>query len=417
MSLARRALAAALLLAPAAGAINVPLPIEGATMNITPTVQTQMLFNENGNPDGTGWSTDVYGRRTRISVTGDAGKEWNYYVQVDNPNFGKFGNFTGRVVVQDAWLSWVPTGKTGGTVLMFEAGLIFVPSTRGVITSISTQLTTEGHPDLIRGFPAQGFSANRSTGGQVRGWAFDKKVGFRGGVYEGVQPTATDTGLNPSKNPMLSGFMNFDLIGSQEGQYLYNSIYFSKEPLLSVSLSGAYQSRAIRGPRGRADIQTLNSTMYFEYPFSEDTEVIALLTGYRSALGSGNRDTGWAWGADLGYRWKWVKPYLSVEQFTSDDCPTGSPAAQCTAVHTADSRNFRGGFDFFFNKTANHLMVEFSVNHGQSSWGPQSINVANAGYTPLSLDPATGGTARRPINNLLSSPAQRSLLLHWSAYF
>jgi hypothetical protein len=425
----RKVLAAGvLLLAPAASwAVRIPLPIEGATLNVTPVVQTQALINENGAPDGQNPSYDIYARRTRIQVSGDVSQYVSYYFQVDNANFGKYGNFTGRMIVQDAWISWAPTGNTGGTVLMVEGGIIFVPSTRGVITSINSQFTVEGHPDLIRGFAAGSFPANRSTGVQLRGWALEKKIGFRGGLYEGVRPSAADPGLNPNSNPMLSGLVNFNILGSQDGSYLYNSIYFSKEPLLSISLSGAYQSRGVRVPKGVADIQTLNSTVYFEYPFSEDTEVIALLTGYRSSVGSGSKDTGFGWGADLGYRWKFVKPYISIEQFTSDDCPTdpsqlsGAALTACntaaTGAHSGDSRNFRAGLDFFINKTLNHVMIELSVNHGQSSWGPQSITAANAGYVPLSLDPLTAGRPRRPINTLLSSPAQRSLLVHWSVAF
>ena len=40
------------------------------------------------------------------------------------------------------------------------------------------------------------------------GWALDKKIGFRGGLYEGVQASDADPGLNPSKSPMFSGLMS-----------------------------------------------------------------------------------------------------------------------------------------------------------------------------------------------------------------
>lgn len=423
----RTFLSISLSLAPvAAYAVNVPLPVEGATMNLSMNLQTHALFNEAGSVDGTSWSTDLFIRRSRLGVSGEIAQHFWYFAQVDNPNFAKYGNFTSRLILQDAVFAFVPTGLTGGNVVFIEAGLQRVPFTRGSITNVNNNFTIDGHPDLIRGFNGAVFPANRSTGVEIRGWALGRKVAFRAGVFEGVRATAADPGLNPNSIPLFSGFLNFNILGTQEGGYSYDYIYFAKEPLLSISLSGGYQSRVERVPKGLADLQSANSTAFFEYPFSENTEVIAELTGYRSSVGTGSKDTGWGWGADLGYRWKWVRPYASIEQFTSDDCPTdptqltGAALTTClssSGAHSADSRNFRAGFDFFFNKTLNHLMVEFSVNHGQSSWGPQNITAATAGYVPLSLDPLTPGGPRRPINTLLSSPAQHSLLAQWAVVF
>jgi hypothetical protein len=410
----------------AAHAIKVPVPVEGVNLNLGLNVQTHVLFNENGTPDGTGWSTDVFMRRTRIFANGDVSKYFWFFFQIDNTNFGKYGNYGGRVVVQDAVFAWGPTGTTGNNVLLIEAGLIRIPSTRGTITNVNNNFTIDGHPDLIRGFNGNFFNANRSNGIEARGWVMDKKIGFRGGVFEGVKASAADLGLNTRNHPLLAGMVNVNFLGSQEGGFSYDTIYFSKEPLLSISLGGGYQALAVRVPKGVTDFKTASTTAYLEYPFSEDTEVVAIFNGYRHSLGTGSRDTGWGWSGDLAYRWKWLRPYASLEWFTSDDCPTdttelsGAALTTCRSTagaHAADSRNFRAGLDFYFNKTLNHLMIEFSVNHGQSSWGPQSITVATAGYLPLSLDPARAGAARRPIDTLLSSPAQHSVLMQWAVVF
>src|SRR5438093_1304190 len=93
--------ALALLLAPAAShATKVPIPIEGATLNLSMQVQTQAIVNEGGAPDGSSPSYDVFVRRTRLLVNGDISQNFTYLIQLDNANFGKFGNFTGRAVVQ-----------------------------------------------------------------------------------------------------------------------------------------------------------------------------------------------------------------------------------------------------------------------------------------------------------------------------
>jgi hypothetical protein len=416
---------AMLLLSQAAGAVNVPLPIEGATLNITPHIQSQVMLTENGTPDGQSWATDIFARRTRLYVTGDISPSFSYYFLVDNPNFGKFGDYGAakKLIVQDGFVSWAPIGKTGGTVLYIDAGLQFVPFTRETFTSIASKPSVEGHNDLVRGFTAAFFSANRSNGLQVRGWLLDKKIGFRGGIFEGQQPTAVNTLINSRKNPLVAGFVQFNILGTQEGAFVYQSIYFSKEPLLSVAVSGAYQSRALSVPKGITDQKGLTGIAFLEYPFSEDVEVIAQFEPYLYGNGAGSKDTGFGWGADLAIRYKWIKPYVSYETFSSDDCPgdlNPTVLATCqgpTGAHSADSRNLRAGLDFFINKSANHVMLEFSVNHGQSIFGPQSITAAAAGYVPLSLDPVLAGGPRVAMNTTLAAPAQKSLLLHWNVSF
>ena len=77
-------LAASLLLAPAAFATKIPIPIEGATLNVSIQVQTQALINENGAPSGSDPSYDIYVRRTRLLVNGDISQNFSYLFQIDN---------------------------------------------------------------------------------------------------------------------------------------------------------------------------------------------------------------------------------------------------------------------------------------------------------------------------------------------
>lgn len=399
------------LLPGAALATKIPLPIENATMNLSIQVQSQALYNENGAPSGTDPSLDLFVRRSRLLVNGDFANSFSYTFQLDNANFGKSGNYSGRMVVQDAWFGWAPTGIKGGTVVYIDAGLVFYPTAREILTSTTNKPTAEGHPDInARGISSGGFNASRTTGIDIRGWALDKKIGFRGGVFEGVQPFAG--GLNPSKRPAFAGFVNLDIIGSEEGGWLYQSMYFGKDPILSLSVAGTYQSQAIVSASGLADQKSLNSTLFFDFPVAgTDHELVAMLAGYLYGNGTGNKDTGIGLTADLRYRVGWISPYVSYEYFNSDDCAANLSAADlakctgATGAHTADSRNFRAGLDFFFNKNLNHLALEFSLNRGQSAWGTQSV----ASPAPA---PGTGG----PLTSLSRTPS-KSLLAHWNVNF
>ncbi|MGZ6123480.1 MAG: hypothetical protein ACXWLR_00885, partial [Myxococcales bacterium] len=189
----------------ASQAVNVTLPTKDATLNIQIYVQPRLQLTENGTPDGQSAAYDLFVRRTRLQANGSIGNNWLYLFQVDNANFGRYGNFTGRMIVQDAWASFGPFGTKGDNVLLVEGGLVFFPQSRFTIMSSSNYPSIDGHPDLIRGLTATQFPANRTTGLQMRGWFLDKKIGFRGGVYEGVQPinTSGSATLNPRRNPAV----------------------------------------------------------------------------------------------------------------------------------------------------------------------------------------------------------------------
>jgi len=428
-------LAISLLLSPAAFATKVPIPIEGATLNVSVQVQTQAMINESGSPNGNDLSYDIFVRRTRILVNGDISQNFSYLFQVDNANFGKFGNFTGRAIIQDAWIGWAPTGITGGNVLYIDAGLLLIPISHHLLESTTNFITADVHTDEFR-FPGNGFPALRETGVQLRGWWLDKKIGFRGGVYEGYAPitqaagtcTATGAGcITPKRYPQFAGFINFDIIGSEEGGWLYGAYKWGKDPILSVGFSGIYQADAIRNTGinagGNITSQRLASAdVYLNFPQSEAAELVVEATGYLNGNGSGNSGTGKGFFVDAGYRLGFVAPYASYSYFQTDGCDglagnltTAQTTACLNSVDQGNSRNFKVGLNFFINKNLNHLNLEMQFNHGVSAFGPQAITAANAGYAPQLKN--NGFPVAAAQNVSLRVPTQMSFLAHWNVLF
>jgi hypothetical protein len=411
----RPALALVLLALPSASrAMRVQVPIDGVTLNVSVQLQGQLLANEDGNAAGTGWSADVFVRRTRLLVNGDVGQNLSYLLQLDNANFGKYGNYTGRAIVQDAWVGWAPTGISGPDVVFIDAGLLLIPISRHLLESTTNFVTADVHTDSFR-LTGNQFPGLRETGAQVRGWLFGKKVGFRGGVYEGTRAINV-AGADRKSLPQVAGFVNVDVLGSEEGAWLYGAYKWGKDPVLSVSVSGLYQSLAVKTAVQPASAQSFtdqelgSAGLYLNVPTSEASEVVLEATGYLSRNGRASADTGTGFFADVGYRWRWLAPYASYEYFQADDCGPALSAPQCLSgrpgqPHAADSRNAKAGVNFFFNRNFNHLNVELGINHGQSAYGPQSITTATAGYVP------------KGITTFLRTPAQRSLLLHWNVLF
>ena len=465
-----RALALALLLAPAASfAVKIPIPIDGATLNVSGQFQTQALLNQNGSPDGTGPSFDIFMRRTRLLFNGDASQNFTYLLQVDNPNFGKYGNFAVRAIIHDAWVGWAPGGITGGSVLYIDAGILLIPISHHLLESTTNFVGADVQADAFR-FTNSNYQALRDTGIQLRGWALDKKIGFRGGIYEGNTPAAVIIGagpvtinqvsgattactvtpsgtatvaascLTPKRAPMLGGYVGVDIIGSEEGGWLYGAYKWGKDPILSVGVADNYQSLAVRNAlNNNLNDQNIFSTdVYLNLPMTEAAELVFEGTFYKNNNGTNAANTGIGLSANLGYRFGKVAAYVAYDYFQATDCDAtaggGLTPAQVTtlntacaaqaagAPHSADTREGKIGLNYFFNKNLNHVNLEFAENHGQSTYGAGSITAANAGYAPLVLDPLPGATARRAFAGnfpagSLRNPSIYSLLLHWNVLF
>ena len=197
---------------------------------------------------------------------------------------------------------------------------------------------------------------------------------------------------------------------------MYGAYKWAKDPVLSVGFSGIYQAQAIRntGISATGDIvnqRLASADVYLNFPQSEAAELVVEAVGYLNGNGSGNTNTGTGFFVDAGYRFGFIAPYASFSYFqTSTDCNgmtlTTAQRNTCNAsVDLGNSRNFKAGLNFFFNKNLNHLNLEFQSNHGVSGYGPQSITAGNAGYVPSG------------ITNSLRVSAQKSFLAHWAVLF
>src|SRR5262244_680279 len=90
-----------------ASAVKVFSTPEGAALNVGLLLQPQLQFSENGAPNGTATSTDLFLRRIRLVVSGNITKKLSFFVQTDQPNFGLRGNFdVDQFYIQDAIFSY-----------------------------------------------------------------------------------------------------------------------------------------------------------------------------------------------------------------------------------------------------------------------------------------------------------------------
>ena len=104
-------------------------------------------------------------------------------------------------------------------VVFIDAGILLIPISRHLLESTTNFITADVHTDSFR-LTGNQFPGLRETGVQVRGWWFGKKVGFRGGVYEGIRAVNV-AGANRKSLPQVAGLVNIDILGSEEGGWLY----------------------------------------------------------------------------------------------------------------------------------------------------------------------------------------------------
>lgn len=223
-----------------------------------------------GAPDGKSPSFDFFLRRARILVYGNVTKDLAYFIETDQPNFGKGGDFTSSMFVQDAFFSY-----TFMPELKLDVGMMLVPLSHHTIEGATGLNALDYHADTIR-FPAG--KIFRDTGIQLRGLAVNNLLHYRLGVFEGVRaPSPSPAAAKPlNKNglPRVTGQLRFNIMGD-ESDFFLKGIYFSPKPIMSVGVGFDLQANGVRKLNGDPGLyRALSFDAFVEYPFTADDELI-----------------------------------------------------------------------------------------------------------------------------------------------
>jgi len=191
-----RMLLAAVFISTGAYATKVPIPIEGASLNILVQVQAQALVQPGQHTDGLNPSFDVFIRRTRLLATGDISpkrrlldpdrqRQLRQVRQLRGPARHRAGRLD-RLVAHG--LS--PAGndvvhRRGNPPRAYLAPHAAEHHQLHHCRRDDRRLPLPGKPHP--GLPRQPRADPR--------WVLDKKIGFRGGVFEGYQPIDVQGGV------------------------------------------------------------------------------------------------------------------------------------------------------------------------------------------------------------------------------
>jgi hypothetical protein len=275
-----------------------------------------------GNARGDGPAFDFFLRRARLMLWGSVTNQLSYFIETDEPNLGKNGDFTVRTFVQDAFLSYTVRPE-----LKVDAGLMLAPLSHHTLEGATSLNTLDYHLDMIK-FPAQ--RAFRDTGVQLRGIALPgDRLQYRVAVMEGVRNAAvnaaspvpmgeTRTTLNPGSVPRVVGQIRGNIFGS-EPDFFLKGIYFTDKPLVSVGIGADWQSKsAIKLDGSHGDYFAGSVDVFADYPLTANDELVVKANYFYYGEGSVPGQTLYQQGAsalfaEVGFRHGIIEPLVFAE--------------------------------------------------------------------------------------------------------
>src|ERR1700738_3940077 len=369
------AILAVALLSSSAQAVRVPVG-EDSALNFAVLMQPRVELDDGFSPSGN-LATDFYVRRARLNITGNLGKLLVFQLQADMPRIGLRGNYANTPFLwQDANIAFTPIDG-----LFLQAGFMVIPLSRGELGSSAAFQTLDLLGSPLRMLSDAGL---RETGFQVRYIGLDKKLNFRVGAFEGIRSTTqlplspggnTQTPLNPDRTPKLAGYVQYSILGGEPTE-TFNGIYFSEKPIVSVGVGGQYMQKAV--VTGTApnpvynDYGALAGSLFVEFPFSTDFEIVGAGNVYKYYTGTGDPNNGIGFTGDLGVRFGKLEPVISFQHFSGD-------------AHTRDFRRPAAGLNWWIAQHAAHLKFEVA-----KEW---SGDLTRSAHLPSNVfQPITNGT-------------------------
>lgn len=333
------ALAAVLSASPAdAGKIQLG---EDAVLNVDVLLHPQMQLVKDGAPVGD-VGTDFFLRRVRLLVFGSITKKLSFFIDTDQPNFGKNGDWNVAFYVQDAFIAYEFAHK-----VWVDAGFLLTPLTHHALQGAIALHTVDYHADVIR-YPLGVGKVWRDMGVQVRGFA--GPLHFRAAILNGVEGAVLENGriVNPDDLPRVAGTARWNILGVEEDIFL-RGIYFTDHPLLSVGVAADYQYSAISTASGIHDAVAYAADVFLDLPVGTDQEFVFQSNVFSWQQGFDNPRSGTGGFVEVGYRIGIVEPVFSGEYFNS-------------RVENQDLLALRPGFNLWFSKHTFNLRTEVAFS-------------------------------------------------------
>jgi hypothetical protein len=402
-------------------------------LKIGALLQARLESTKDAAPSGDRWDFDTYLRRMRLMLYGQLSKWVNFFVETDNPNFGKGSDWSGATFIQDAYLE-----VNLHEAVQIDVGMLLLPFSHHGMQGATSLLGMDYHGGLIK-YPAGSHKVWRDAGVMLRGLFAAQHIEYRLGVFNGAHGGGQDP-RNPDDLPRLTGRLTFNVFDAEGGAgaagMFYDGLYLKKTDFGVVStkrvlsfgasidwqadLNVAVEDPALRADpddpytvTGRKDYLGAAWDVFFDIPFGErkllslngqanfyyyghgdrtaGLDVAAGLPSryaYYNITGNTASYTGIGMASELGVRYSWVEPVILVDFFKSTmadldvDENLVDMAAYCEALGMAscapesmgDYLSLQGGVNFYLfgHGTTFKLQAGADKKNGADSWLPSA---------------------------------------------
>jgi len=329
-------------------------------------------------------------RRIRILLSGQINDYINYFAETDNPNFGKYGDFSPNMFIQDAWVELNLARE-----FQLDIGMLLIPLSHHGMQGATTLNALDYHSRLIR-YPAG--KVWRDMGAMVRGLLFDDLLEYRLAVTNGVHPNTTPKTnasdetyptdpRNPKEWPRFTARLTVNAF-EPEGVptvagFFYKGIHLKETPqgiisskkVLSLGGSIDWQRGANVSMREETqgvwefdeirDYFSAAADIYADIPLSQDKRFAVTGQidfyyynhGERDAPsfygldGNKNLYSGVGLATELGLRYDAIEPIINFDWFNSSKMPEGSESI-------GDYLAIYGGINYFWMAHAMSFKLE-----------------------------------------------------------
>ncbi len=308
---------------------------DAATMKLGFLLQPQLhVTNTSYDGDSTFGGVDPYLRRARVLMAGKVGENVHFFMETDNPNFGKAGDWSGNTFIQDAFVEFAL-----GAPLKIDVGMLLMPFSHHSFQSATSLLTMDYHGGFIKYSSGKVW---RDAGIMFRGSLASDKLDYRLAITNGVEQVqdyydSTDTygnvtqlpyedAINPSDLPRVMARVNFNVFDSEDGAgaggFFYDGIYLkdkdgklvSPKKVLSIGAAVDYQNAVVRSGEDLDDWMGVAADVFADIPMGDGTSSLnGQANFYMYNLGDANAANAMGAFADLGYRVNRIQPLVSVE--------------------------------------------------------------------------------------------------------
>jgi hypothetical protein len=247
--------AASTAIAPSQSSFKIETP-NGSSIKIGLLLQPQFqMANTNGAE--TGYSYNLYIRRTRLLVGGTLFGAIDYFFETDYPNLFLATTETNATTMTTTTTKGTPgmniqdafaTAHPFGDLVKLDVGYMLPPLAHNAIQGAGTLLSWDYFSNSFNGTANTylGSSASpvgRDTGAQLRGLVLDGHLEYRAGLFQGLRHTPANGTLGSNNFFRASARVQINLLQPETG-FFYAGTYLGAKKVLSlggsVDVQGTY---------------------------------------------------------------------------------------------------------------------------------------------------------------------------------